>query len=53
MTDFISIPLNAITDLTAIIGTIFADLWVLIAFAIGVPLAFYAIKRVIGLQPKK
>jgi hypothetical protein len=28
---------------------LFTDTWVLIALAVGIPLAFYVIKRVIGL----
>jgi len=33
-------------------GTLFTDLWVIIALVIGVPLAFYVIRRVIALLPK-
>jgi hypothetical protein len=40
--------------LTANVGTQFADAGTLavVALAIGIPLAFYVIKRVIGLMPK-
>jgi len=40
------------TDLTASVGELFSDLWPVIAIAVGIPLAFYVIKRVIGLLPK-
>jgi len=40
------------TDLTAYVGYLFSDLWVLLAVACGIPLAFYVIKRAIGLIPK-
>jgi uncharacterized protein YneF (UPF0154 family) len=49
----IDLPLTAIADLTANAGGMFADLWVLIALAIGIPLGFYIIKKVIALMPKK
>jgi hypothetical protein len=39
-------------DLTAYVGTLFSDAWLVIALAIGIPLAFYVIKRVIALVPK-
>lgn len=39
--------------LLAYAGQIFTDLWVLIALAIGLPLGFYVIKRVIGLVHAK
>lgn len=52
MFSFITLPENAVTDITASIGTMVTDLWLVIALAIGLPLAFYVIKRVIGLVPK-
>jgi hypothetical protein len=48
----ITLPTGAITDVTAYIGDTVSDVWVLIALAIGLPLAFYVIKRLIGLLPK-
>ncbi len=45
----ITLPETAVTDLTAQIGTIFTDLWVVIALVIGLPLAFYFIKKIIGM----
>jgi len=52
MFSFITIPEGATTQLFSSASTLFNDLWVLIAVAIGIPLAFYIIKRVIGLMPK-
>lgn len=45
----ITLPETAVADLTAQIGTIFTDLWVVIALVIGLPLAFYFIKKIIGM----
>jgi len=45
----ITLPAEAVSQLTAYIGTLFSDLWVLIALAIGIPLAFYVIGKVISL----
>ena len=52
MFSYITIPTSSSTDLFSAVGTLVGDLWVLIAVAIGVPLAFYIINRVIGLLPK-
>lgn len=49
----ITLPEGAITDITASIGTIMSDLWVVIALVIGIPLAFYVIKKLISLAPKR
>lgn len=49
----ITLPEGAITDITASIGTIMGDLWVVIALVIGIPLAFYVIKKLISLAPKR
>jgi len=49
----ITLPETAITDVTAQIGTLVSDLWVVIALVVGIPLAFYIIKKVIGLFPKR
>jgi hypothetical protein len=40
------------SEMLATTGVLFTDLWVIIALAIGVPLAFYVINRFIGLGPK-
>lgn len=51
----ITIPVGLETSLLANVGTQFADVGTLavVALAIGIPLAFYVIKKVIGLMPKK
>lgn len=49
----ITLPVDAVTDLTAQVSTLVTDLWVVIALIIGIPLAFYIIKKVIGLFPKR
>lgn len=46
------LTLGSTADLTAYIGYLFNDTWALIALAVGIPLAFYVIKRVIALVPK-
>ncbi|GAI02615.1 unnamed protein product, partial [marine sediment metagenome] len=38
---------------TAYIGDVFTDASLLIYLAIGIPLAFYVIKKVLGLMPKR
>jgi hypothetical protein len=52
MFSYIALPTSAPTDVFAAVGTLTTDLWVLIAVAIGVPLAFYVIRSLIGLMPK-
>ncbi|MDD2227714.1 MAG: hypothetical protein PHH71_03980 [Clostridia bacterium] len=49
----IELPLTAVADVTAQIGTLVTDLWAVIALIVGIPLAFYIIKKVIGLFPKR
>ena len=50
---YVDVPLTAVADLTGYAGTLFTDLWVVIALAVGIPLAFYVIRKVIGLMPKR
>jgi hypothetical protein len=50
---FITLPVGAVASLTGTASTMFSDLWVLVALAIGIPLGFYIIKKVIALMPKK
>ncbi len=45
----ITLPVDAVDVLLAHVGVLFTDLWVLIALAIGIPLAFYIIGKVISL----
>jgi len=49
LSTFITLPASTTEDLMAYVGGFFGDLWVLVALAIGIPLAFYVISRVIGL----
>jgi len=48
-----TLPENALASTTAYIGSIVSDVWVFIGLAIGVPFAFYVIKKVIGILPKR
>lgn len=48
-----SLPADAVSSTTAYIGDIVADLGPFVWLAIGIPLAFYVIKKVIGLLPKR
>ena len=49
----VELPENALVSTTAYIGSIMSDIWVFIGLAIGVPFAFYVIKKIIGVMPKK
>jgi len=49
LASIITLPEGAVATLTAYIGDMFTDLWVLIALAIGIPLAFYVIGKVVSL----
>jgi hypothetical protein len=53
MLTLFTLPEDAIASSTAYIGDIFTDTGALIWLAIGIPLAFYVIKKVIGLLPKR
>jgi len=46
---YITLPATATQDLLAYTGGLTTDLWSLISLAIGIPLAFYIISRIIGL----
>jgi len=48
----ITLPATALADVVEASGVLFTDLWVLIGIAVGLPLAFYVIRRVIALVPK-
>lgn len=49
MLTLITLPADFIATTTAYIGDLFTDTYVLIALAIGLPLAFWFVRRVIGL----
>ena len=40
---------SLVSAVVALLPEIFTDLWTLIALAIGLPLAFWVIRRIIGL----
>lgn len=48
----INLPSTAVADLTGNASQILSDVWVLVALAIGIPLGFYLIRKVIALIPK-
>lgn len=48
-----TLPEDFASSTLAYIGGVFNDAVVIIAIAIGLPLAFWFIKRVIGLIPKR
>ena len=48
-----SLPTSTVSDLTANAGGVITSVWVLVAIAIGIPLAFYILRKVIGLLPKR
>lgn len=50
--EIITLPSTAIADLTGNASQIMSDLWVLVAVAIGIPMGFYIIRKVIALIPK-
>lgn len=52
MLTIVSVPAGAVNDLMANTGQLFGDLWLVITLAVGLPLAFYIIKKVISLVPK-
>lgn len=49
MDPIITLGATAVADVVEFAGQMFTDLWGLIALAIGIPLAFYVIGRVISL----
>jgi hypothetical protein len=49
MDPIIVVPATGTTQLLAYAGQLFTDSWALIALAIGLPLAFYIITKVIGI----
>jgi hypothetical protein len=51
--EIVVLPETALADLTSNASQILSDVWVLVALAIGIPLGFYIIKKVVALIPKK
>lgn len=52
MESIITLPATLLADVLEATGVLFTDLWLLIAIAVGIPLAFYVIRRVVALVPK-
>jgi len=52
MFSLVTLPATAVASTTEYISTFVTDLWVVIALAIGVPLSFYVIKKIIAFVPK-
>lgn len=48
----VTLPQDATAQLLAQTGVLFTDLFPVIALAVGIPLGFFVIRRVIGLLPK-
>lgn len=46
------LTVGSTTDMTAFAGQFLTDLWPVVALAVGIPLSFYIIKKVIALVPK-
>jgi hypothetical protein len=49
LASLITLPENFLASTTAYIGETFTSLWTLVALCIGLPLAFWAIRKVISL----
>lgn len=52
MLSLIALPAGATADMVANVGTLFSDLWLLIVAVVGIPFAFYIVRKVIALVPK-
>lgn len=53
MLTFVTLPTSSLADISAYVGDVVTDFWVLIALAIGLPLGFYVIRKIIALIPKR
>jgi len=49
---FFTLESASSTDILAHVTSLFTDSWVLIALAAGIPLAFWAIHKVMAILPK-
>jgi hypothetical protein len=49
MLSLFTLPAGALASTTAYIGEVSGDIWPYIALAIGLPLAFYFIRKVISM----
>jgi hypothetical protein len=50
---YITLPGSATADLFAVASQIFSDVWPLVLLAIAIPTAFYVIKKIVGIMPKR
>lgn len=53
MLALITLPESAVTTTLAYVGTIFTDLGPFVWIALGVPFAFYIVRKVAGILPKR
>lgn len=49
MDSILEVPTGALADVMEPLGTLFTDTWTLIALAIGIPVAFYVISKIVSL----
>lgn len=49
MFSIITLPSNPVSNLTDMVGSVFSDLGVLIAFSISIPVSFWLIEMIIGM----
>ena len=49
MDPILTVASGSTAAILAYTGDLFTDLWVIVALVIGIPLAFYVIKKTIGL----
>jgi hypothetical protein len=53
MLSLFTLPTDALSSTTAYIGSIITDVGPFVWLAIGIPLGFYVIKKVVSLLPKR
>lgn len=49
MITLITLPEDFIATTTAYIGSLFTDIWIVVALVVGLPLGFWVVRRIIGL----
>lgn len=49
MDSILEVPSGALADVMEPLGTLFTDSWTLIALAIGIPVAFYVLGKIVAL----
>lgn len=53
MLTLFTLPVDAVSSTTAYIGSIFTDAGAFIWLAIGIPLGFYVVRKVMGLLGRR